>query len=273
MSTISKKALRIIGSALVVILLTTDVTQAQVFPRLRARLQGIMGCEADSDFCGAADATFDALPCCDYFGTQRSLFNGTDLTGWTDVKGGAPGKGWVVEDGMIVHEENSGDLYVDGKFENFILEFEFKISEKGNSGVKYRSWNTEGFGLGCEYQIFDDINVPDNPPRYQTASLYDVIVPRENTAKLKMGEFNKGKIIVVGDHIEHYLNGELIVSVDVGSQEWNDAVAKSKFHDVPEFGTTKVGRVFLQDHGSKVWFKNLYITELQPTNAQSQICF
>ncbi len=201
-----------------------------------------------------------------YVGTRRSLFNGSDLTGWTNVKGEAPGSGWKVVDGMIFRESNSGDLYVDGKFENFILEFEFKISEKGNSGVKYRSWNTEGFGLGCEYQIYDDINDAKNPPKYQTASLYDVIVPREGTSKIKMGEFNKGKIIVLGDHIEHYLNDELIVSVDVGSDEWNKAVEKSKFKDVKEFGVTKIGRIFLQDHNCQVWFKELYITELQPAD-------
>ena len=200
-----------------------------------------------------------------YYGTRRSLFNGEDLTGWTNVKGEKPGEGWKVVDGTIFRESNAGDLYAEGKFENFSLEFEFKISEKGNSGVKYRSWNTDGFGLGCEYQIYDDVNDSKNPPKYQTASLYDVIVPREGTGKIKMGEFNRGKIIVLGDHIEHYLNDELIMSVDVGSNEWNEGVQKSKFKDVEEFGVTRIGRIFLQDHNCKVWFKELYITELQPT--------
>ena len=80
-----------------------------------------------------------------------------------------------------------------------------------------------------------------------------------------MGEFNRGKIIVLGDHIEQYLNDELIMSVDVGSNEWNEGVQKSKFKDVEEFGVTRIGRIFLQDHNCKVWFKDLYITELQPT--------
>ncbi|MBR4834462.1 MAG: DUF1080 domain-containing protein [Thermoguttaceae bacterium] len=197
-------------------------------------------------------------------GIKTPLFNGVDLTGWTSVKGDAPGKGWKVVDETIFRESGSGDLYFDGKFENFVLEFEFKISEKGNSGVKYRSWNTEGYGLGCEYQIYDDINDAKNPPRYQTASLYDVVPPREGTAKIKMGEFNRGKIVVLGNRIEHYLNDELIVSINVGSPEWKEAVAKSKFKDVEEFGTTTLGRIFLQDHGCQVWFKNIYVTELKP---------
>lgn len=197
-------------------------------------------------------------------GIKTPLFNGVDLSGWTSVKGEAPGDGWKVVDGTIFREKSGGDLYFDGKFENFILEFEFKISEKGNSGLKYRSWNADGFGLGCEYQIYDDINDEKNPPRYQTASLYDVVSPREGTSKIKMGEFNRGKIVVLGNRVEHYLNDELIVSIDVGSREWNELVAKSKFKDVKEFGTTTLGRIFLQDHGSQVWFKNLYVTKMKP---------
>ncbi len=197
-------------------------------------------------------------------GLTVPLFNGVDLSGWTNVKGDAPGDGWKVVDGAIFREKGSGDLYAEGKFENFILEFDFKISEKGNSGVKYRSWNADGYGLGCEYQVYDDINDAKNPPRYQTASLYDVVPPREGTAKLKMGEYNRAKIVVAGNHIEHYLNGELTVSITVGSREWNELVAKSKFKDVKEFGTTTLGRIFLQDHGNQVWFKNIRVTKLSP---------
>ena len=233
--------------------------QAQVFransrPRL-SRLDSWRSCSVSS----ASDNC--------YVGVRRALFNGEDLTGWTNVKGEAPGEGWKVEDGCIFREKNAGDLYAEGKFENFIWEFEFKLAEKGNSGVKYRSWNEDGWGMGCEYQIYDDINDPKNPPRYQTGSLYDVVVPREGSPKIKMGEFNKGKIVVLGNHIEHYLNDELVMSVDVGSKEWNEGVEKSKFKDVKEFGTTTVGRILLQDHNCQVWFKNLYITELTPSSA------
>ena len=262
------------GIAFVLILTTSSSAWAQVFPRAsnffsrfgnperRAeRWNGRFSADENFGFGDFAAETYS------YVGTQRSIFNGQDLAGWTNVKGEAPGEGWKVEDGTICREKNAGDLYLEGKYENFILEFEFKISEKGNSGVKYRSWNTDGWGMGCEYQIYDDISDAKNPPRYQTGALYDVIVPREGAPKIKMGEFNKGKIIVLDNHIEHYLNDELVMSVDVGSPEWNEGKEKSKFKDTPEFGTTEVGRIFLQDHNSKVWFKNLYITELQPTNA------
>lgn len=258
--------------SMLVLIATTSVAQAQVFPRAanffsrfanRGCFNGVQDCCGNADVCGGV-----------YTGVRRSIFNGEDLTGWTNIKGEAPGAGWKVEDGMIYREKNTGDLFLEGEYENFILEFEFKLADKGNSGVKYRCWNHEGAGLGCEYQIYDDIKDEKNPPRYQTAALYDVIVPREGTQKIKMGEFNKGKIIVLGNHIEHYLNDELIMSVDVGSKEWNECKEKSKFKDLKEFGTTTVGRIMLQDHNCKVWFKELYITELKPAGQDACMnCF
>ncbi|MDD3586245.1 MAG: DUF1080 domain-containing protein [Thermoguttaceae bacterium] len=205
-------------------------------------------------------------------GEKKVLFNGKDLSGWTNVTGDAPPTVWSVKDGMIskvvsdtkAKEEKkltTGDLFAKDKYEDFILEFEFKISVKGNSGVKYKSWNTSGYGLGCEFQIYDDLH-GENKPVYRTASLYAVYEPFTSAAPIRMDGFNKGKIIVMGSHIEHWLNGQLTVSVDTTSCDWQARVAASKFADVPEFGTTQVGRIMLQDHGSEVWFKNITITPL-----------
>ena len=197
-------------------------------------------------------------------GPRVSLFNGKDLTGWTNAEGKEPGEGWKVQDGLIYRESSCGDLYTTKKYRNFILEFEFKIGDKGNSGVKYRSWNTTGFGLGYEYQIFDDVNIPDNPPRYRTGGLYDVYPPFSSTEPIRVGEFNQGKIVVMGDYIEHWLNGQRSVSAFIGTSDWKKRVAQSKFADVREYGTTDLGRILLQDHECPVWFKNISIVELYP---------
>ena len=211
-------------------------------------------------------------------GEKQVLFNGKDLTGWTNVTGDAPPTVWSVKDGMItkavsdakVKKENkltTGDLFAKDKYENFILEFEFKISVKGNSGVKYKSWNTKGFGLGCEFQIYDDLH-GENKPVYRTAGLYAVYEPFTSAAPIRMDGFNKGKIIVMGTHIEHWLNGQMTVSVDTTSCDWHQRVAQSKFANMPEFGTTQTGRILLQDHGSEVWFKNITITPLYKFQSQ-----
>lgn len=192
-----------------------------------------------------------------------SLFNGQDLTGWTDAKGNPASQNWVVQDETIYLKEKGGDLYYERPFENFILEFEFKINHKGNSGIKYKSWNKSGFGLGCEYQMYDDITFKDNKPFYRTAGLYNVYEPMTDVNLLNMEGFNTGKIVVMGDYIEHWLNGKRSVSATVGSADWQARVAQSKFSKNPEFGTTKVGRILLQDHDCEAWFKNIKITELK----------
>lgn len=218
-------------------------------------------------------------------GEKTNLFNGKDLNGWTNVSGDVPPTVWSVTNGMITKTVSdqkaktekkltTGDLYTKEKYDNFILEFEFKISVKGNSGVKYKSWNTKGFGLGCEFQIFDDINT-ENKPVYRTGGLYAVYEPFPQASPIRMDGFNKGKIIVMGNHIEHWLNGELTVSVETNSCDWYCRVAQSKFADTPEFGTTQWGRILLQDHGSEVWFKNITVTPLymvQPQRARRNAC-
>jgi hypothetical protein len=78
-----------------------------------------------------------------------------------------------------------------------------------------------------------------------------------------VGEWNSSRIVARGRHLKHYLNGELVVEVEVGSDEWKQALAKSKFKDREGFATNPVGRIFLQDHGNEAWFRKLEIKELK----------
>lgn len=196
---------------------------------------------------------------------KKSLFNGRDLTGWTARQGDEPPKGWTVEDGAIHMKEPGDNLYTADEYENFILEFDFRIEKKGaNSGLKYKTWKTDGWGMGCEYQIFDDSSAPKQKPQYRTASLYDVYEPAISADLSRLGEYNKGKIVVMGNYVEHWLNGVRTVSATIDSAEWKARVAKSKFAEEPKFGHVGASRLFLQDHGSEVWFRNIELTELRP---------
>ncbi len=106
-------------SGIVLSLLFSTEAQAQIFPRLSSFFQGSSPCVMFTD------APLQVY----YEGERRSIFNAQDLDGWTNSKGELPGKGWKVEDGMIFRESGSGDLYLQWEYENFILEFEFKISK------------------------------------------------------------------------------------------------------------------------------------------------
>ena len=208
-------------------------------------------------------SSFYSVPEPTYYehGEPISLFNGVDLTGWTDAEGKAPNPGWQVRDGAICRAENgAGSLFTEGKYDNFILEFDFKAARGANSGLKYRLVEDES--IGCEYQILDPEGM-DHGDLHDTAALYDVIPAVGVRGIFKQEEYNHAKIVVMGNYIEHWLNGKRIVSVQIGSPEWNEGLARSKFAGT-RFGRNRLSRIFLQDHGDAVWFKNLTLTPLKP---------
>ena len=161
-------------------------------------------------------------------------------------------------------EGSTGDLYSGKEYESFILEFEFKVLDRMNSGVKYTTWRNGNWAMGCEYQINDDLNGADHGGLHRTASLYDIYEPAGPEDLLKVGEFNQGKIVVMGNYIEHWLNGVRTVSTVIDSPEWRERVAKSKFNEEPNFGHISRSRIFFQDHDSPAVFRNISITELTP---------
>lgn len=185
-----------------------------------------------------------------------SLFNGTDLAGWTHQNGGEP-KGWDVEDGAIHRAEGGGNLHTRETFLNFELEFEWKVAKGVNSGLKYRFHD----GVGPEYQVLDDANATqETKPLGQAAALY--VIKEATGKKLKpAGEWNQARIVARGNHLEHWLNGVKVVEIEIGTEEWKTRKAASKFKGREGFGTFE-GPIHLQDHGGEAWFRNLRIRRL-----------
>lgn len=196
-----------------------------------------------------------------------TLFDGKSLDGWVTGDGKPVTEGWKVEDGLLHCPGRVGSIYAAKEYGDFELEFEWKIQKGGNSGIKYRLVHYEKglFGrpnsLGCEYQIFDDMNRKAAPVN-QAAAIYDLIAPNDQKKLLPHNEFNKGRIVAHGPKLEHWLNGKLVVAADISSDEWKKQVAQSKFSVVPGFFTKPKGKIQLQDHGNKVWFRTVKIREL-----------
>lgn len=195
------------------------------------------------------------------------LFNGRDLSGWTGADGKPVTAGWTVEPGGILHRAaKGGDLYTAKEYGDFSLSFDWKIAAGGNSGVKYRVVSFPGKGLiGPEYQLLDDARHPDGKigPHRQTAAFYDLLPADPALKKLNPpGEWNTTKIVARGSKLEHWLNGVKVLEVDTAGDTFKAAFAKSKFKNAPGFALNPKGRIFLQDHGDAVWFRNLLIEEL-----------
>jgi len=181
-------------------------------------------------------------------GEPVPLSNGKDLSGWTDAAGKAPGEGWKVEEGGVIHRAGkAGDLFTAKEYGDFELSFSWKVAAGGNSGVKYRMKEYAGKGLlGPEYQVLDDEKHPDAKvgPQRQSAALYDLVAADAAAKRLKPpGEWNESRIVVRSD-------------------EWKAVHAKSKFKGVADFAANAKGRIMLQDHGDEVWFRGLMIREL-----------
>lgn len=196
----------------------------------------------------------------------KLLFDGTSLTGWRSLKSETPGDGWQVVDGAIsLAHGKTGDLVSAADYGDFELSLEWKVADETNSGVIYRVGLDEPqtFFTGPEYQVLDNAKAEDNKlPSHLAASLYDLAAPPADVTK-PVGQWNTAKIVVRGWHIEHWLNGEKVVDVDLGTPEGKALIAASKFKDWAKFATLSRGHIALQDHGHPVWFRAIKIRELK----------
>lgn len=184
-----------------------------------------------------------------------------------------PSQAWKVENGQLMTLTGvpNIDLVTKDEFKNFELVFEWKTSVGGNSGVFYHvkeniahesgNGNSPNWLDNFEMQILDDINFPDKAPIRSAGSLYDLIVPTNKTLK-PIGEYNLAKLIVKGNHVEHWLNGKKIVQYETGSDEMKKLLANSKFKDNPHYGTSPNGVIMFQHHGQQMWFRNIKIRRL-----------
>lgn len=192
------------------------------------------------------------------------LLAGNSLDNWTTQAGKPITRGWVAENGMLVRKGRGGAIYTKDEYGDFELRFQWKIGKGGNSGIKYRmAFYQKGVRgrpgwLGCEYQIYGDRR-PGDRGTHSAGALYDLIAPNENKRLRPADEFNDSRIVVQGTRIEHWLNGEKVVDVDTGSNDWKQRIGRSKFGIVPDFFKNARGRIQIQDHGHPVWYRNIQL--------------
>lgn len=203
----------------------------------------------------------------------KLLWDGKSVNGWEGVENrDFLKKGWKIENGMLTKYGGDGgeDIISEGLFDNFILIVDFKYAFNSNSGIKYlvqsQYENNKRVILGCEFQILDDEHHEDAiegvEGNRKLGSLYDVIPPRK-TRDNGIDRWNRCKIIVRGNHVEHWLNGQKTLEYDRNSDMWNALVSKSKFKDHSGFGNWEGGKIFLQGKElGQVSFRNIKVIKL-----------
>jgi hypothetical protein len=223
----------------------------------------------------------------------KLLWDGKTTTGWHSPKSDKfPEKSWHIADGVLTVDQgwtngeaeaqSGGDIISQDRYSNFEFAADFKTSYGCNSGIKIfvqpdispidkvtGKPTAKGSAIGMEFQILDDDVHPDaklgrNGDRTE-GSLYDLLPAPKDKKTVPIGEWNHARILSQGKHVEFWLNGEKTVELERGSPEFRDAVAKSKFKNIPDFGEWADGHILLQEHGSEVSFRNVKIREL-PAN-------
>lgn len=196
----------------------------------------------------------------------KLLFDGRTIDGWRGFRQKGVPAGWQVIDGTLTRVGSGGDLITVEQFENFELAFDWQISKGGNSGVMYRvtEEGEETYHTGPEYQILDNALHRDGKVELTSAgACYALYAPVKDVTR-PVGTWNTSRIVVNGNHVEHWMNDVRIVQYELLSPEWEKLVKESKFNEWPRFGRSPRGHIALQDHGDRVAYRNIRIRTLPP---------
>ncbi len=206
------------------------------------------------------------------------LFDGVSTDGWRGYgREDFPTGRWKVEQGELIGPSTSGnmdggDIITVAEFTDFELVFDFKVGREGNSGVFYRVQEQDGKGLfqvAAEYQVLDDTAYIDmgtmDMNTHLTGDNYDLHSAVVRPMK-PVGEWNTGRIVVEGNHVEHWLNGVMMIEYELYTGEWEALVSASKFGEEEHYARAPSGSIGLQDHGTPVWYRNIKIRKIVVTH-------
>lgn len=214
----------------------------------------------------------------------KLLFDGESLQGWRDYNGTEVKGPWTVEDGCLTALGNGSDgagyIVTNDKYENFIIDWDWKIVDGGNSGLMYhvveRPMYSVPYVTGPEYQMLDDIGFKGELEDWQKVGAdYAMHTTNENISKAMKGanQWNNSRIVFDNGHVEHWLNGYKVVEFEAWTDDWHQRKNSGKWNNAPEFGLAKTGRISLQDHGDRTWIRNMKIKELPRKEKQSIALF
>ena len=192
--------------------------------------------------------------------------------GWVTLLGRAPGSlaaNWRFESGAATYvpsatAEGRGDLVSKEQYGDFELEYEWRVAPKANSGVMWRVSEDQEYPwqTGPEQQVLDDAGHLDGrTPSHRAGALYDLVVPPAGVAR-PVGAWNRARVVARGSRVTLSLNGRPTADVDFASDSGRALLAASKFKTMPRFAGNARGHVVLQDHGDRVWFRNVRVRRL-----------
>ena len=218
----------------------------------------------DAAMATPSDSAAPAAAAASDSGAWRPLVDST-LSQWRGYRAQAVPAGWRVENGVLMKDGVIGDLLSREQYGDFELQMEWRLSAGGNAGLFYRASEQydHPYWSGPEYQLLDDAGHPDGKNRKTAAGAAYGLYEAPAGVVRPAGEWNQARLVVRGNHVEHYLNGQRTASYDFGSPEWTALVKASKFNDYPAYGRATRGHLAIQgDHEGVLAIRDLRLREL-----------
>jgi len=196
----------------------------------------------------------------------RSLFDGASTSAWRGYRSQAFPAGWRIVDGVLTKTGEVADIITKDQFGNFQLALDWKLSPKGNAGIFYRG--TEEYDhiywSAPEYQLLDDAGHADGQSRLTATGANFALHPSPAGIVKPADQWNSTLIVVNGNTVQHWLNGQKALEYELGSPNWEAKVKASKFVEYPNYGRAKRGHIAIQgDHEGALSIRNVRVRELK----------
>ena len=198
------------------------------------------------------------------------LFDGNTTDGWHGFNMKVFPDCWALEDGSLTMNSQGGgedlDIITDKKYRDFAFSLEYKLTKGANSGIIFQVAEDTiykfPYETGPEFQVIDHESWPDTLEDWQINGANYAMYPPMVKPYKPVGEWNQLFLVVNGKEVTQMLNGEVVVKYEKNSEEWTKLRNSGKWSNFPDWGKYDEGHISLQNHGTKVWYRNIKIKEL-----------
>jgi len=203
----------------------------------------------------------------------KLLFDGKTTGGWHGYNMKIFPDCWTIEDEAFTMNSKGGhedqDIITNKKYRNFALSVDYKLTKGANSGIIFQVAEDPKYKFpyetGPEFQVIDHKNWPDKLEDWQINGANYAMYPPMKKPYKPLGEWNNLFLLIEGNHVTQILNGKVVVQYEKNSDEWIKLRNSGKWSNFPDWGKFDEGYISLQNHGTKVWYRNIKVKEIQST--------
>jgi hypothetical protein len=198
------------------------------------------------------------------------LFNGTSNSGWHGYNMKVFPDCWTIENGSLTMTtegmKESLDIVTNKKYRSFAFSVEYKLTKSANSGIIFQAAEDSKYKFpyetGPEMQVIDHDNWPEKLQDWQICGANYAMYPPIAKPYKPLGDWNRILLVVDGNNVTQMINGIVVVKYVKYSDEWTKLRNSGKWTNYPDWGKFDEGYITLQNHGTKVWYRNIKIKEL-----------